>query len=352
MYQIVTEHVFVTDTVCILQMYVPNCYRTCICYRHSVYSANVCTKLLQNMYLLQTQCVYCKCMYQTVTEHVFVTDTVCILQMYVPNCYRTCICYRHSVYSANVCTKLLQNMYLLQTQCVYCKCMYQTVTEHVFVTDTVCILQMYVPNCYRTCICYRHSVYTANVCTKLLQNMYLLQTQCVYCKCMYQTVTEHVFVTDTVCIVQMCVPNCYRTCICYRHSVCTANVCTKLLQNMCLLQTQCVHCKCIYQTVTEHVFVTDTVCALRPNWPKIPEISRRRSCELIKSSTPCVRKAVSHLELIQNVIDDWFRTSEGGSATRGTSSRESLKSSIGKLTVSQMPINTELSVIKLRISRS
>ena len=142
-------------------MYVPNCYRTCICYRHSVYTANVCTKLLQNMYLLQTQCVYCKCMYQTVTEHVFVTDTVCILQMYVPNCYRTCICYRHSVYSANVCTKLLQNMYLLQTQCVYCKCMYQTVTEHVFVTDTVCALQMYLPNCYRTCICYRHSVCTA-----------------------------------------------------------------------------------------------------------------------------------------------------------------------------------------------
>ena len=217
----ITEYIFVIGTVCILQIYIPLlqntynilCYRHSVyrllqmyipllqntyilCYRHSVYSANVCTKLLQNMYLLQTQCVYCKCMYQTVTEHVFVTDTVCILQMYVPNCYRTCICYRHSVYSANVCTKLLQNMYLLQTQCVYCKCMYQTVTEHVFVTDTVCILQMYVPNCYRTCICYRHSVYT--------------------------------------------VPNCYRTCICYRHSVYTANVCTKLLQNMYLLQTQCV----------------------------------------------------------------------------------------------------------------
>ncbi|XP_041357079.1 coiled-coil domain-containing protein 178-like [Gigantopelta aegis] len=72
----------------------------------------------------------------------------------------------------------------------------------------------------------------------------------------------------------------------------------------------------------------DTICALPDNWPKIPEIARRRSCELIKSSTPCVKKAVSHLELIQNVIDDSFKKANEGTVSRISNSQESLKSCV------------------------
>jgi len=55
------------------------------------------------------------------------------------------------------------------------------------------------------------------------------------------------------------------------------------------------------------LFFLDKVFALPENWPKIPEIFRRRSCELTKASSPCVNKVVSHLELLQNVIEDWSK---------------------------------------------
>ena len=53
--------------------------------------------------------------------------------------------------------------------------------------------------------------------------------------------------------------------------------------------------------------ILDNLYPLPDNWPKIPAIFRRRSCELTASTAPCVNKAVSHLELLQNVIEDWFK---------------------------------------------
>jgi hypothetical protein len=58
------------------------------------------------------------------------------------------------------------------------------------------------------------------------------------------------------------------------------------------------------------VFVVDKVYPLPENWPKIPQIFRRKSCELTKATSPCVKKAVSHLELIQNIIEEWFKERE------------------------------------------
>ncbi|GFO13380.1 coiled-coil domain-containing protein 178-like isoform x2 [Plakobranchus ocellatus] len=51
----------------------------------------------------------------------------------------------------------------------------------------------------------------------------------------------------------------------------------------------------------------DKVYPLPENWPKIPQINRPRSCELSHCRTPCVKKAISHIELIQNIIDEWFK---------------------------------------------
>ncbi|KAK7483485.1 hypothetical protein BaRGS_00025284 [Batillaria attramentaria] len=51
----------------------------------------------------------------------------------------------------------------------------------------------------------------------------------------------------------------------------------------------------------------DKVYPLPENWPRIKELKRPMSCALSISRLPCVRKAVSHLELIQNIIDEWFR---------------------------------------------
>ena len=57
-------------------------------------------------------------------------------------------------------------------------------------------------------------------------------------------------------------------------------------------------------------FFSDKVYPLPQNWPRIPQIFRRKSCELTKNSSPCVNKAVSHLELIQGIIEEWFKEKE------------------------------------------
>lgn len=54
----------------------------------------------------------------------------------------------------------------------------------------------------------------------------------------------------------------------------------------------------------------DKVFCLPEDWPWIKQLSRPMSCMLTTSRLPCVKKAVSHLELIQNVIDDWFKNRE------------------------------------------
>lgn len=69
----------------------------------------------------------------------------------------------------------------------------------------------------------------------------------------------------------------------------------------------------------------DKVYPLPENWPRIRQLNRPMSCALSVSRMPCVRKAVSHLELIQNIIDEWFRRTveeiKSRSSTRCTSSQ-------------------------------
>jgi hypothetical protein len=61
--------------------------------------------------------------------------------------------------------------------------------------------------------------------------------------------------------------------------------------------------------IFSHYF-SDKVYPLPENWPQIPQIFRRKSCELTKNTSPCVNKAVSHLELIQGIIEEWFKERE------------------------------------------
>ena len=61
--------------------------------------------------------------------------------------------------------------------------------------------------------------------------------------------------------------------------------------------------------LNENVFViliyySDVVPALPEGWPAFRNrLWRRRSCELVKSTSSCVRKAVSHLHHLQNLLD-------------------------------------------------
>lgn len=55
------------------------------------------------------------------------------------------------------------------------------------------------------------------------------------------------------------------------------------------------------------------------NWPKIKQLKDRpKSCELSNSRTPCVKKAVSHIELIQNIIDEWFKRASEEAKSRAS----------------------------------
>ncbi|KAK7100124.1 coiled-coil domain-containing protein 178-like [Littorina saxatilis] len=61
------------------------------------------------------------------------------------------------------------------------------------------------------------------------------------------------------------------------------------------------------EAAEEEAEAEDEVYPLPENWPRIKQLSRPMSCALSKSRMPCVRKAVSHMELIQNIIEEWFK---------------------------------------------
>ncbi|XP_050402301.1 coiled-coil domain-containing protein 178 [Patella vulgata] len=67
---------------------------------------------------------------------------------------------------------------------------------------------------------------------------------------------------------------------------------------------------------------------LPENWPQIPQLDGRRSCELTNSTLPCVNKAVSHLQLLQNIINDWFIQAEEEIKSRKSSRRQSVQSEL------------------------
>lgn len=53
----------------------------------------------------------------------------------------------------------------------------------------------------------------------------------------------------------------------------------------------------------------DIVPSLPEGWPRFKNrLWRRRSCELVKSTSSCVRKAVSHLHQLQDLVDLCYKT--------------------------------------------
>ena len=53
----------------------------------------------------------------------------------------------------------------------------------------------------------------------------------------------------------------------------------------------------------------DIVPSLPEGWPQFKNrLWRRRSCELVKSTSSCVRKAVSHLHQLQDLVDLCYKT--------------------------------------------
>jgi hypothetical protein len=72
------------------------------------------------------------------------------------------------------------------------------------------------------------------------------------------------------------------------------------------------------------LLLLDIVPTLPEGWPDFKnKLWRRRSCELVKSTSTCVRKAVSHLHLLQNLLETYYKPSSSEKYSRNDFSRES-----------------------------
>ncbi|KAL9979922.1 hypothetical protein ACROYT_G008441 [Oculina patagonica] len=73
----------------------------------------------------------------------------------------------------------------------------------------------------------------------------------------------------------------------------------------------------------------DIVPSLPEGWPQFQNrLWRRRSCELVKSTSSCVRKAVSHLHQLQDLIDSFYMTGPPDEEERFSKQRSSLASDL------------------------
>ena len=71
----------------------------------------------------------------------------------------------------------------------------------------------------------------------------------------------------------------------------------------------------------------DIVPSLPEGWPQFRNrLWRRRSCDLVKSTSSCVRKAVSHLYQLQDLIDSFYMTGFPEEEERFSKQRSSLAS--------------------------
>jgi len=88
----------------------------------------------------------------------------------------------------------------------------------------------------------------------------------------------------------------------------------------------------------------DIVYPLPENWPKIDRLKNRpKSCELSLSRVPCVKKAVSHIELIQNIIDEWFKRLTDDFKSRASSRHSSAQGVKKQLRFQDYPDETYVS---------
>ena len=58
------------------------------------------------------------------------------------------------------------------------------------------------------------------------------------------------------------------------------------------------------------LFLSDVRFPLPEGWPKIPQLFVRRSWNFTTAISPSVNKAISHLELLQNTLEDWAKEVE------------------------------------------
>ena len=55
------------------------------------------------------------------------------------------------------------------------------------------------------------------------------------------------------------------------------------------------------------LFFSDQVMPLPENWPKIPQIFQKRSWNFSTAVSPTINKATSHLELLQNIVEEYCK---------------------------------------------
>lgn len=88
-----------------------------------------------------------------------------------------------------------------------------------------------------------------------------------------------------------------------------------------------VHVQYMYMLIYGLLHFPDIVPSLPEGWPQFRNRPwRRRSCELIKSTSSCVRKAISHLYQLQDLIDSFYMTGFPEEEERFSKQRSSLAS--------------------------
>ena len=68
---------------------------------------------------------------------------------------------------------------------------------------------------------------------------------------------------------------------------------------------------------------------LPDGWPNIPQLLQRNSWDTSKTISPSVRQAVAHLELLQDIIEDWYVEAEERLTSRITSGKSVSAKSAG-----------------------
>ncbi|KAI8786931.1 coiled-coil domain-containing protein 178 [Biomphalaria glabrata] len=84
--------------------------------------------------------------------------------------------------------------------------------------------------------------------------------------------------------------------------------------------------------------VEDQLFALPENW--LNKQIRPRSCELVNIWTPCLRKAVSHIKLLQKVIDEWLKQKDVQVSKQKTD-KKTKKGNVGRRQLKFVPASDE-----------
>ena len=76
--------------------------------------------------------------------------------------------------------------------------------------------------------------------------------------------------------------------------------------------------QCVCYIFIKKIFFLDIVPNLPANWPRIAQLLERHSWNFSTAVSPSVNKAVSHLELLQTIIEEWFKEAESAASSRSS----------------------------------